>query len=74
VECGQLDWKRHPRLTQDYLGKDPDAGLLYQDEPEGLPEKAGECPIPRKALSPAEEKNFFNRMYYGDSHAGTKNG
>jgi hypothetical protein len=31
--AGELSWRRYPRLNQRYLEQNPDAGLLYQDEP-----------------------------------------
>lgn len=36
LKGGQLDWKPYPKINQDFLKDDPDAGLLFQDEPESL--------------------------------------
>lgn len=61
-----LEWKGHPPLRQRYLAGNPDAGLLYQDEPEGLPEKIGPFTFPRRGEDPAFTEHFHDRLFYGD--------
>jgi choline-sulfatase len=70
---GCLDWRQHPRLKQDYLCASATAGLLYQDEPEGLPGQAGDIRITRQPLSPAEEEQFLHRMLHGESAGQPRN-
>jgi choline-sulfatase len=61
-----LEWKSHPPLRQRYLADNPDAGLLYQDEPEGLPETIGAFTFPRRDDDPDFSEAFHHRIFYGD--------
>lgn len=63
---GQLSWKAQPELRQQYLARNPDEGLLYQDEPEGLPESIGPYTFPKGRKDPTFAQQFGQRMFYGD--------
>jgi choline-sulfatase len=65
-ESGRLAWRTHPPLTQSYLAADPDAGLLYQDEPEGLPESIGAFHFPSRPEDRVQEELFNQRLLHGD--------
>jgi len=62
---GIRQWKKQPPLTQNYLTDNPDAGLLFQDEPGSLftdieGYHASQEPIKYDAA-------YWCRMFFGDS-------
>lgn len=63
---GKLEWKAHPPLRQRYLAGNPDEGLLYQDETEGLPEAMGSFTFPKRPNDPEFAQQFEQRLFYGD--------
>ena len=63
---GSLEWKSQPPLCQQYLVNNPDEGLLYQDESEGIPERIGSFTFPKRPKDPGFADQFEYRLFYGD--------
>ena len=63
---GGLQWKKQMPLTQCYLQDNPDAGLLFQDEPESLFEGVDGYRSCWDNPSGRHDKIYWQRMFYGD--------
>lgn len=64
---GTLEWVEHPPFTRNYLSEDPDAELLFQDEPAGLPGSIGGYTFWKGMEDNESQAAFERRLYHGDS-------